>query len=82
MNIVKYIVVAVAALGIGLAGGYMYGNSKGVEKGIAQEKKAQEEARQKALEDAAKALNPFSQTESNPLSPVNPFENINVNPFK
>lgn len=74
------VVFAVVALLVGLGLGFWYGNAKGV----ASEKKAQEEARLKAEAEAAAAVNPFQQASTNPFekSPVNPYENVNINPFK
>ena len=76
---IQWVLVAVALV-VGLVGGYFYGNSKGV----AKEKSTQEAAAKKGAEDAAAAVNPFSQTTANPFekSPVNPYENVNINPFK
>lgn len=78
-------IVAVALL-IGVAGGYIYGQSVGVKKGLTQ---AAVEAKQKADDVArateklaAQAANPFAGT-SNPLGGVttNPFAKVKTNPF-
>lgn len=79
----KYI-VSVAALVIGLGGGYYFGYDSGFKKGIAAEKAAVEARRLEAEKEAAKAVNPFEQTTTNPFekAPTNPFEKVKVNPFE
>lgn len=76
--------LVLAALVVGLVGGYWFGDNRGYSRAQADVKKAQEEAASKAAEDAAKAANPFQAV--NPLSGVeaNPFEKTKnlLNPFK
>lgn len=64
--------------------GYWFGDMQGYNRSQAEVKKVQEDAAQKAGEDAAKAANPFKAT--NPLEGVesNPFEKAKdvLNPFK
>lgn len=79
-------IVAVALI-IGVAGGYMYGSSVGVKKGLVQAeaaaKQKAEEAAKASEKLAAQAANPFSAGAAVPLGDVkvNPFEGVNVNPF-
>lgn len=78
-------IVAVALI-IGVAGGYLYGQSVGVKKGLAQAevvaKQKAEDAVKAAEKLAAQAANPFAGT-SNPLESVttNPFAKVKTNPF-
>lgn len=78
-------VVAVALI-IGTAGGYIYGRSVGIKKGVAQveaaAKQKADDAAKAAENLAAQAANPFSGTE-NPLENVttNPFAKVKINPF-
>lgn len=76
--------LVLAALVVGLVGGYWFGDSRGYGRAQADVKKLQEEAAAKAAGDAAKAANPFQAV--NPLSGVeaNPFEKAKnlLNPFK
>lgn len=76
--------LVLAALVVGLAGGYWFGDSRGYGRAQDDVKKLQEEAAAKAAGDAAKAANPFQAV--NPLSGVeaNPFEKAKnvLNPFK
>lgn len=81
------IIIAVAALVVGLGAGYYYGNktgfNKGKEVGIAQERKAQEDLLKKASGEAM--VNPADYIpETNPLegAKTNPFEGGYKNPFK
>lgn len=82
------IVAALATLVIGLLIGNWYGNKTGYDKGyaVAQEEaaKLQKEASRKAVEETAKAANPFQVT--NPLEGVeaDPFEKTRkiLNPFE
>lgn len=77
------IIITAAALILGLAGGFYYGNLKGKEAGIAQEKKAQEDLIKKASGETM--VNPADYIpETNPLKEVktNPFEGVYQNPFK
>lgn len=64
--------------------GYWYGDKKGYTRAEADLKKVQEEAGNRAAEEAAKAANPFQA--ANPLEGVeaNPFEKAKgiLNPFK
>jgi len=88
----KMFLLSLAALIVGVAAGYSYGNSAGYTRGDsagfarAQDeiKKIQEAAAEKAAQEAAKAANPF-QT-ANPLQSVetNPFEKTKkvLNPFQ
>ncbi len=78
---IKIILVALAVAVVGLAGGYYYGNSQGLTKGVEQgrqellaEQKKEQEA---ALEEVREAANPFSQTEES----ANPFKDAYKNPF-
>ena len=74
--------VAVFLLIVGLAGGYYYGNAKGLKEGASQEKDAQEARRRDAEKQAAQALNPFDKVSTNPFeNATNPFENVKFNPF-
>lgn len=59
---------------VGSVGGYWYGHDRGYKKAEADVKKVQEEASKKAVEDAAKAANPFQA--------VNPVEGVEANPFE
>lgn len=72
------------ALVLGLVGGYYFGDNRGYKRAETAIKKIQEQAAQKAADDAAKAANPFQAV--NPLEKVeaNPFEKAKsiVNPFK
>lgn len=63
-----------AALVVGLVGGYWYGNKSGYDRAGADVKKLQEEVSKKATGDAAKAANPFQA--------VNPLQGVNANPFE
>lgn len=82
---------ALVALAVGLLSGYFYGSEAGLRRGrdegilqgIAQEKAVAATKRKEAAEKAAAAVNPFEQT-SNPFekSPVNPYKDVKVNPFK
>lgn len=86
-------VLAIAAIGVGLVGGYFYGNTVGVKKGVeqgvtqgigqgvAQEKAAEASRKKEAEKAAAKAVNVFDQTKVNPLKAPNPFD-AKLNPFK
>lgn len=71
-----WIFAVVAALILGLGGGYYYGFVKG--------ESAAKDAIAAEAKKAAEAANPFSQTGSNPLENVttNPFESVKINPFK
>ena len=82
------IAIAVITLLIGAGAGYWYGGKMGYQKGYAKAeadvKKVQEEAGKKAVEEAAKAANPFNV--ANPLEQVeaNPFDKLKkaLNPFE
>lgn len=78
------LVWVLVALVIGLVGGYYFGDSQGFKRAEANLKKIQEEAADKAAEEAAKAANPFQAP--NPLEAIedNPFEKTKsiLNPFK
>ncbi len=81
------IIIAVAALAVGLVAGYYFGDKKGFtkgkESGIAQEKKAQEDLIKKA--SGENVINPADYIpETNPLkdAKTNPYEGVYKNPFK
>ncbi len=78
------IVWLVGAVVLGAVAGFWYGDSRGYKRAETAIKKIQEQAAQKAADDAAKAANPFQAV--NPLEKVeaNPFEKAKsiVNPFK
>lgn len=85
-NYSKIVMIGVAALVVGLLGGYVWGNTVGITKGrsLAQleAKKAAEDAAAASEKLAAQAANPFGGG-TNPLGSVsaNPFEKVNTNPF-
>lgn len=78
----KSILIAIAALVVGLAAGYVYGGKVGYKKGDdagykraeADVKKLQTAAGEKAAQEATKAANPFQA--------VNPLEGVEANPFE
>lgn len=81
----KVLGVALVCLIIGVLGGYFYGDSQGVKKGVAQEKAAIAAEQKKAADAAAQAASPFGGTSVNPFSapaPVNPYKDVKVNPFQ
>lgn len=70
-------VIGAVLLVVGLGLGYWIGSGayqKGYDKAVADAKAAQEEAAQKAGEEAAKAANPFQA--------ANPLEGVTANPFE
>ena len=80
-------IIAVLCLIIGVVGGYFYGNSQGVQKGIASEKARVVAEQKKVADQAAKTANPFGTTSVNPFSTggsstVNPYKDVKVNPFQ
>lgn len=83
----KTLVVGVVLLVAGLLGGYYYGQSVGVERGMLaaqlEAKRQAEDAAAASEKLAAQAANPFATGAANPLQgvSVNPFEKVNVNPF-
>lgn len=81
-NTMKWVVVVVALV-VGGGIGYYYGNVKGIDKGVIQQKAVEEARKKEAEQEAAKAVNPFNQA-ANPFEkvPTNPFEGVKVNPFK
>ena len=64
----------VLALVIGLVLGYWSGNQLGYERARADAQAAQEAVTQQAIDEAAKAANPFKT--------VNPLEGVKVDPFE
>lgn len=72
------VVIIIAALVVGVVGGYIFGSyqayTKGYDKALVDAKAAQEAAGAKAAAEAAKASNPFQA--------VNPLEDITANPFE
>ena len=70
-------IVGVLVLALGLIAGYFYGSyqayNRGYDKAVSDTKAAQETLAKKAVEEAAKAANPF-QT-------ANPLEGVTANPF-
>jgi hypothetical protein len=74
----NFLAISIALLIIGAIGGYWYGSSKSYDKGyqaaVTDIKAQQEVSASKALEEAAKAANPFQVT--------NPLEGVNANPFE
>lgn len=81
----KFIVLSVGlSLIIGLLLGYWSGNRLGYERAKADIQAARDAVAQKAVDDAAKAANPFKS--ANPLEDVdtNPFESAKkaLNPFE
>ena len=65
---------AIAALVIGLAVGFWFGNQRGYNKATADVKQVQEAAAKQAGTEAANAANPFKV--------VNPLEKVQTNPFE
>lgn len=79
-NYKNYLVgILVVGLIVGGAAGFYYGKNKGFAAGVVFGKaqvKAEADAKAKTQADeAAKAANPFTEG-------VNPFNDININPFK
>ncbi|MEK7066348.1 MAG: hypothetical protein AAB965_02120 [Patescibacteria group bacterium] len=72
----------VVALLVGLAGGYVYGNSAGYKAGnTAGYKQAQDDAKKVADEAAKKATEAVAKA-ANPFQAVNPLEGVESNPFE
>ena len=80
-NNIKIIICVVAALIVGLAGGYYYGNSVAYEKGVAAGRQAllgeQKDEEETALKEIQEAANPFAKIEEK----ANPFKDAYTNPF-
>ncbi|MBI4920035.1 hypothetical protein HY838_01980 [Candidatus Azambacteria bacterium] len=75
-----WIFAVIAALLLGLGGGYYYGDKIGYKKAQADAKAIAEAEAKKAAE----AANPFKSAATNPLENVtaNPLEKVKLNPFK
>ena len=75
MEQAKFVALAVGvALLLGLILGYWSGNRLGYERAKADIQAARDAVAQNAVDEAAKAANPFTS--------ANPLENVNVNPFE
>ncbi|TSC62463.1 MAG: hypothetical protein G01um101448_683 [Parcubacteria group bacterium Gr01-1014_48] len=80
------IVAVVAALVMGLAGGYYYGFTRGKATVVAEQDKAAQVAAEEAQQQLAEQANPFGSEEESAVNPFtetyeNPFEGGGFNPF-
>lgn len=76
-NYFSDISVVLIAVAVGLGAGYWYGNLTGYNRGV--------ESQQKVVaNNAARTINPFSNTDTNPFdeTTANPYSNIKTNPFE
>lgn len=80
------LVGVIAALVVGLAGGYYYGLMKGRADVVAEQAKAAQTATDDAQKQLAEQANPFGTEEKSAVNPFsdtykNPFEGGGFNPF-